>query len=89
MQRLLGSPRDWPVRLVGLVVAVRVGRSHFRRAHDLVATLPHSAAHEAVFTFTNTMADLCPTFFVVINRYGRVRSLEMFDTHPSGEGLGA
>ena len=38
-------------------VAVPVGKGAHREVHGLVATLPHSAAHAVVFSFTKTMAD--------------------------------
>ncbi len=40
-----------------LPIQILVGKERFRRPHGLVATLPHSAAHETVFTFTKTMGD--------------------------------
>ena len=45
-----------------LPIAIPVGKNRFRKPHGLVATLPHSDAHEAVFTFTKTMGDFCPAF---------------------------
>ena len=33
-----------------LPIAIPVGKNRFRRPHGLVGTLPHSAAHETVFT---------------------------------------
>jgi transposase len=39
--------------------AVPVGKDARREAFGLVATLPHSAAHAAYFTFSRTTADFC------------------------------
>ena len=43
-----------------LPVSVPVGRGVSRPAHGVVTTLPHSAAHAAVFTLSKTMADFLP-----------------------------
>jgi hypothetical protein len=41
-----------------------------REAFGLVATLPHSAAHAAVFTFGRTIGDLLPAAFGCFERLG-------------------
>jgi transposase len=48
-----------------------------------VATLPHSAAHEAVFTFTKTMGDFCPAFVATLERFGGVPEAGVFDNDSS------
>jgi len=45
-----------------LPVMVPVGRGVQRPAFGVVTTLPHSAAHAAVFTLSKTMADFMPAF---------------------------
>ncbi len=57
--------------------------NRFRRPHGLVATLPHSAAHETVFTFTKTMADFCPAFVSTLERLGGVPEAGVFDNDSS------
>ena len=45
-----------------LPITVPVGRGVSRPAHGVVTTLPHSAAHAAVFTFAKTVPDFTPAF---------------------------
>jgi transposase len=45
-----------------LPVSVSVGKGVQRSAFGVVTTLPHSAAHAAVFTLSKTMADFMPAF---------------------------
>ena len=66
-----------------LPVEIPVGKDRFRRPHGLVATLPHSAAHETVFTFTKTMADFCPAFLSTLERFGGVPEAGVFDNDSS------
>ncbi len=66
-----------------LPVAIPVGKNRVRQPHGLVATLPHSAAHETVFTFTKTMADFCPAFLSTIERFGGVPQAGVFDNDAS------
>jgi transposase len=66
-----------------LPIAVPVGKNRFRRPHGLVATLPHSAAHETVFTFTKTMGDFCPAFMGTLQRFGGVPEAGVFDNDSS------
>jgi hypothetical protein len=49
---------------------VPVGKEAHREAFGLVATLPHSAAHAAVFTFGRTIGDLLPAAFGCFERLG-------------------
>ncbi len=60
-----------------------VGKNRFRKPHGLVATLPHSAAHETVFTFTKTMGDFCPAFLATLERFGGVPQAGVFDNDSS------
>ncbi len=64
-------------------IAIPVGKNRFRKPHRLVATLPHSAAHEAVFTFTKTMGDFCPAFVQALERFGGVPEAGVFDNDSS------
>lgn len=49
---------------------VPVGKGAHREAFGLVATLPHSAAHAAVFTFGRTIGDLLPAALGCFERLG-------------------
>jgi transposase len=51
---------------------VPVGKGATREAFGLVATLPHSAAHAAVFTFGRTVGDLLPAALGCFERLGGV-----------------
>jgi transposase len=51
---------------------IPVGKGATREAFGLVATLPHSAAHAAVFTFGRTIADLLPAVLGCFERLGGV-----------------
>jgi transposase len=53
-------------------VKVYVGPHHERQVYGLVATLPHSAAHACVFSFSKTLADLLPAFLGCLVRLGGV-----------------
>lgn len=66
-----------------LPIAIPVGKNRFRKPHGLVATLPHSAAHETVFTFTKTMGDFCPAFVGALERFGGVPEAGVFDNDSS------
>ncbi len=66
-----------------LPIQIPVGKERFRRPHGLVATLPHSAAHETVFTFTKTMGDFCPAFMGTLERFGGVPTAGVFDNDSS------
>jgi transposase len=66
-----------------LPIAIPVGKNRYRKPHGLVATLPHSAAHETVFTFTKTMGDFCPAFMGTLERFGGVPTAGVFDNDSS------
>lgn len=66
-----------------LPITIPVGKDRFRKPHGLVATLPHSAAHETVFTFTKTMGDFCPAFVGALERFGGVPGAGVFDNDSS------
>jgi transposase len=51
---------------------IPVGKGAHREAFGLVATLPHSAAHAAVFTFGRTIGDLLPAALGCFQRLGGV-----------------
>jgi hypothetical protein len=51
---------------------IPVGKGAHREAFGLVATLPHSAAHAAVFTFGRTVGDLLPAALGCFQRLGGV-----------------
>jgi transposase len=51
---------------------IPVGKGAHREAFGLVATLPHSAAHAAVFTFGRTIGDLLPAVLGCFQRLGGV-----------------
>jgi len=53
-----------------LPIRIPVGKGRFRKPYGLVATLPHSAGHETVFTFSKTMGDFCPAFLGTLERFG-------------------
>ncbi len=53
-----------------LPVRVPVGKGAVRRVFGLVATLPHSAAHACVFSFSKGMADFCWAFVGTLQRLG-------------------
>jgi transposase len=66
-----------------LPIAIPVGKNRYRKPHGLVATLPHSAAHETVFTFAKTMGDFCPAFVGTLERFGGVPEAGVFDNDSS------
>jgi transposase len=51
---------------------VAVGKGATREAMGLVTSLPHSAAHATVFTFSKTTADFCPALVGCLERLGGV-----------------
>jgi transposase len=53
-----------------LPVTVPVGRGVQRPVFGVVTTLPHSAAHAAVFTFAKTVSDFTPAFTGTMVRLG-------------------
>lgn len=66
-----------------LPLAIPVGKNRFRKPHGLVATLPHSAAHATVFTFTKAMGDFCPAFVSTLERLGGVPEAGVFNNDSS------
>lgn len=66
-----------------LPIRIPVGKDRFRKPYGLVATLPHSAGHEAAFTFSKTMGDFCPAFLGTLERFGGVPGAGVFDNDPS------
>lgn len=64
-------------------VWVPVGRGATREVFGLVTTLPHSAAHAAVFSFSKTMADFLPAFSGTLLRLGGVSEKMVVDRDSS------
>ena len=60
-------------------VQIPVGRGATREAFGLVSSLPHSAAHACVFTFSKTTADFCPAMVGCFERLGGVSSAAVLD----------
>lgn len=60
-------------------VQIPVGRGATREAFGLVASLPHSAAHATVFTFSKTTADFCPAMVGCFERLGGVSTAAVLD----------
>lgn len=58
---------------------VPVGKGAARQAFGLVATLPHSAAHAAFFTFGRTTPDFCAAVLGCFVRLGGVPELAVVD----------
>jgi transposase len=64
-------------------VRVPVGKGATRKLYALVATLPHSAAHAAVFTLSKTLADVQPAFVACFTRLGGIPEAVVVDNDPS------
>ena len=64
-------------------VHVPVGKGAYRKLYALVATLPHSAAHAAVFTHSKTLADIRPAVVGCLLRLGGVPEAVVVDNDPS------
>jgi transposase len=64
-------------------VSVPVGRAATREVFGLVTTLPHSAAHAAVFAFSKTMPDFMPAFSGTLQRLGGVPQAMVVDRDTS------
>jgi transposase len=62
---------------------VPVGGGATRTPYGWVMTLPHSAAHAAVFSFTKTMADLLQAMLGCLQRLGGVPDAMVVDNDPS------
>ncbi|MFQ5524505.1 MAG: IS21 family transposase [Acidimicrobiia bacterium] len=64
-------------------ISVPVGRRATREVFGLVTTLPHSAAHAAVFAFSKTMPDFMPAFTGTLQRLGGVPKAMVVDRDTS------
>ena len=62
---------------------VPVGRGRTRQAFGLVATLPHSGAHAATFSFSMTVGDVRPGLVGCLTRLGGVPAGLVFDNDAS------
>jgi transposase len=60
-------------------VQIPVGKDATREAFGLVVSLPHSAAHATVFTFSKTTADFCPALVGCLERLGGVSQAAVLD----------
>jgi transposase len=60
-------------------IDIPVGVDTTRKAFGLVASLPHSAAHATVFTFSKTTADFCPALVGCLERLGGVPQAAVLD----------
>ncbi|MDH3472011.1 MAG: IS21 family transposase [Acidimicrobiia bacterium] len=66
-----------------LPVSVPVGKGASRKVFGLVTTLPHSAAHAAVFAHSKTMGDFLPAFSGTLQRLGGVPEAMVVDRDTS------
>lgn len=64
-------------------LSVPVGRGASRKVFGLVTTLPHSAAHAAVFCHSKGMADFLPAFSGTLGRLGGVPQAVVVDRDSS------
>jgi transposase len=62
---------------------VPVGKGATRWAYGFVATLPHSAAHAAVFSHSKTLADVRPALVGCFRRLGGIPEAVVVDNDPS------
>lgn len=62
---------------------VPVGKGASRKLYALVTTLPHSAAHAAVFSHSKTLADVRPAFVGCFERLGGVPEAVVVDNDSS------
>jgi transposase len=60
-------------------IEIPVGQGATREAFGLVTSLPQSAAHATVFTFSKTTADFCPAFVGCLERLGGVPRAMVLD----------
>lgn len=74
----IGHTDWWDTR-----VWVPVGKGVTREVFGLVTTLPHSAAHAAVFSFSKAMADFLPAFSATLSRLGGVSEKMVVDRDSS------
>jgi transposase len=64
-------------------IRVPVGKGAARAVFGLVTTLPHSAAHSAVFSFSKQMADFLPAFSGTLVRLGGAPEMVVLDRDSS------
>ncbi len=64
-------------------VVIPVGKGATREVFGLVATLPHSAAHACVFSFSRTITDFCAGLLGCLVRLGGVASGAVMDNDTS------
>ncbi|HEU5002912.1 MAG TPA: IS21 family transposase [Actinomycetota bacterium] len=64
-------------------LAVPVGKGRCREAMGLVGSLPHSAGHAVVYTFSRTTADFCTGFAGCLSRLGGTPDKAVFDNDTS------
>jgi transposase len=64
-------------------VEISVGKGATREVFGLVTSLPNSAAHATVFTFSKTTADFCPAFVGCLERLGGVPQAMVLDNDPA------
>ena len=62
---------------------IPVGNGATREAFGWVTTLPHSAAHAVVYSFSRTIADLLPALLGCFERLGGVPEALVVDNDPS------
>ena len=74
----IGHTDWWETR-----VWVPVGKGATREVFGLVTSLPHSAAHSAVFSFSKTMADFLTAFSQTLHRLGGVSEKMVVDRDSS------
>ncbi len=74
----IGHADWWEPRL-----RIPVGNGATRWAYGFVATLPHSAAHAAVFSHSKTLADVRPAFVGCFRRLGGIPEAVVVDNDPS------
>lgn len=64
-------------------ISVPVGKGAWREVFGLVTTLPHSAAHAAVFCYSQQMGDFLPAFSGTMSRFGGVPEKMVVDRDSS------
>lgn len=64
-------------------ISVPVGKGASREVFGLVTTLPHSAAHVAVFCFSQQMGDFLPALSRTMSRFGGVPEKMVVDRDSS------
>ncbi len=62
---------------------IPVGKGHQREAMGFVGSLPHSAGHAVVYTFSRTTADFCAGFAGCLSRLGGSPDKAVFDNDAS------